>query len=100
MYGAMARVEVIIGPERRRRWSEEQKRAFRRLPPKQRSAVLLSAIEGKSYSEAANLMGVSRSMRCAAIWHEPETGCEPPCTAATRKTGSGCCKSERPYNPL
>ena len=26
--GAMARVEVITGPERRRRWSEEQKRAI------------------------------------------------------------------------
>jgi hypothetical protein len=26
--GAMARVEVITGPERRRRWSAEQKRAI------------------------------------------------------------------------
>ena len=26
--GAMARVEVITGPERRRRWTEEQKRAI------------------------------------------------------------------------
>ena len=40
-------------------------RAFRRLPPKQRSAVLLAAVEGKSYSEAASIMGVSvDSVRC------------------------------------
>ena len=34
-------------------------RAFRRLPPKQRSAVVLAAVNGKSYSEAASIMGLS-----------------------------------------
>src|SRR5215216_5974159 len=34
-------------------------RAFKRLPANQRSAVLLAGVEGKSYSEAAGLMGLS-----------------------------------------
>jgi hypothetical protein len=40
-------------------------RAFRRLPAKQRSAVLLAGIEGKSYSEVARMMGLSvDAVRC------------------------------------
>jgi len=40
-------------------------RAFKRLPASQRSAVLLAGIEGKSYSEAAGLMGLSvDAVRC------------------------------------
>ena len=40
-------------------------RAFRRLPQKQRSAVLLAGIEGKPYSEAARTMGLSvDAVRC------------------------------------
>src|SRR5215204_3483900 len=40
-------------------------RAFKRLPESQRSAVLLAGIEGKSYSEAARLMGLSvDAVRC------------------------------------
>jgi len=40
-------------------------RAFRRLPTKQRSAVLLAGIEGKSYSEVARMMGLSvDAVRC------------------------------------
>ncbi len=34
-------------------------RAFRRLPARQRSAVLHAGIEGRSYSEVAGLMGLS-----------------------------------------
>jgi len=40
-------------------------RAFRRLPPKQRSVVLLAGIEGKSYDEVARMMGLSvDAVRC------------------------------------
>jgi DNA-directed RNA polymerase specialized sigma24 family protein len=40
-------------------------RAFRRLPAKQRSAMLLAGIEGKSYSEVARMMGLSvDAVRC------------------------------------
>jgi RNA polymerase sigma-70 factor (ECF subfamily) len=40
-------------------------RAFKRLPASQKSAVLLAGIEGKSYSEAARLMGLSvDAVRC------------------------------------
>ena len=40
-------------------------RAVRRLPAKQRSAVLLAGIEGKPYSEAARMMGLSvDAVRC------------------------------------
>ena len=40
-------------------------RAVRRLPEKQRSAVLLAGIEGKSYAEIAAAMGVSAdAVRC------------------------------------
>jgi RNA polymerase sigma-70 factor (ECF subfamily) len=40
-------------------------RAVRRLPPKQRSAVLLAGVDGKSYSEVAILMGISvDAVRC------------------------------------
>src|SRR5215216_3070850 len=40
-------------------------RAFKRLPASQKSAVLLAGIEGKSYSEAAGLMGLSvDAVRC------------------------------------
>jgi RNA polymerase sigma-70 factor (ECF subfamily) len=40
-------------------------RAYRRLPAKQRSAVLHAGIEGKSYSEVAGLMGLSvDAVRC------------------------------------
>lgn len=40
-------------------------RAFRRLPAKQRSAVLLAGVEDKSYSEVAALTGVSvDAVRC------------------------------------
>ena len=40
-------------------------RAYRRLPAKQRSAVLHAGIEGKSYSEVARLMGLSvDAVRC------------------------------------
>src|SRR5712691_11183079 len=40
-------------------------RAFRRLPAKQRSALLLAGIEGKSYTEVARMMGLSvDAVRC------------------------------------
>jgi RNA polymerase sigma-70 factor (ECF subfamily) len=40
-------------------------RAFRRLPTKQRSAVLLAGIEGRPYSEVAGEMGLSvDAVRC------------------------------------
>jgi RNA polymerase sigma-70 factor, ECF subfamily len=40
-------------------------RAFRRLPAKQRSAVLLAGIEGQPYSEVARAMGLSvDAVRC------------------------------------
>jgi RNA polymerase sigma-70 factor (ECF subfamily) len=40
-------------------------RAFRRLPAKQRSAVLLAGIEGRPYSEVAGAMGLSvDAVRC------------------------------------
>ena len=40
-------------------------RAVRRLPAKQRSAVLLAGIHGKSYSEIAEVMGVTAdAVRC------------------------------------
>jgi len=40
-------------------------RAFRRLPAKQRSAVLLAGIEGKPYTEVATMMGLSvDAVRC------------------------------------
>src|SRR5216684_766431 len=40
-------------------------RAFRRLSAKQRSAVLLAGIEGKSYTEVARMMGLSAdAVRC------------------------------------
>ncbi len=40
-------------------------RAFRRLPAKQRSAVLLAGIEGKPYTEVAKMMGLSvDAVRC------------------------------------
>ena len=40
-------------------------RAFRRLPPNQRSALLLAGIEGKSYTEVARMMGLSvDAVRC------------------------------------
>jgi len=40
-------------------------RAVRRLPPKQRAAVLLAAVDGKSYREAASILGVSvDAVRC------------------------------------
>ena len=40
-------------------------RAVERLPEKQRAAVLLAGIEGKSYSEVASLMGLSvEAVRC------------------------------------
>jgi len=40
-------------------------RAFRRLPPNQRSALLLAGIEGKSYTEVARMMGLSAdAVRC------------------------------------
>jgi RNA polymerase sigma-70 factor (ECF subfamily) len=40
-------------------------RAFRRLPAKQRSAVLLAGIEGRPYSEVARAMGLSvDAVRC------------------------------------
>jgi len=44
----MARVEVITGPERRRRWSEEQKRAI----------VAASLVPGAVVSEVARRAGV------------------------------------------
>lgn len=41
------------------------KRALKRLPEKQRSAVHLASIEGKSYSEVARLMGLTPdAVRC------------------------------------
>jgi RNA polymerase sigma-70 factor, ECF subfamily len=40
-------------------------RVFHRLPPKQRSALLLYGVNGKSYGEAASIMGVSvDAFRC------------------------------------
>jgi hypothetical protein len=40
-------------------------RAFRRLPEKQRSAVLLAGIEGKSYAEVATALGMTAdAVRC------------------------------------
>jgi len=40
-------------------------RAFRKLPAKQRPAVVIAARDGKSYSEAASIMGLSvDSVRC------------------------------------
>ena len=40
-------------------------RAFRRLPAKQRSALLLAGIEGKPYIEVARMMGLSvDAVRC------------------------------------
>jgi len=59
-------------------------RAFRRLPVKQRLAVLHAGIEGKSYGEVAGLMGVSvDAVRChlarargqlrAAVYQQDET---------------------------
>jgi RNA polymerase sigma-70 factor (ECF subfamily) len=40
-------------------------RAYQRLPNKQRSAVFLAGVEGKSYSEAAVLMGMTAdAVRC------------------------------------
>jgi len=59
-------------------------RAFRRLPAKQRSAVLHAGIEGKSYREVAGMMGLSvDAVRChlarardqlrAAVYRRDET---------------------------
>jgi RNA polymerase sigma factor (sigma-70 family) len=40
-------------------------RALRRLPTKQRSAVVLAAVDGTSYNEAASIMGLSvDAVRC------------------------------------
>jgi transposase len=56
----MARFEVITGPERRRRWSAEQKRAIvtESLAP---GAVVTEIARGRRFAPARSIAGGRRS---------------------------------------
>jgi RNA polymerase sigma-70 factor, ECF subfamily len=71
-------------------------RAFRRLPEKQRSAVLLAGIEGKSYAEVATALGMTAdAVRChlarargrlrTAVYKRDETNWVRPAAASSRQ---------------
>ena len=72
-------------------------RAFHRLPEKQRAALLLAGIEGKSYSEAATTMGTTPdAVRChlsrardrlrSAVYRRDDTSWLRPVTAPPRRS--------------
>lgn len=83
----MARVEVITGPERRRRWSEEQKRAIvaESLAP----SAVVSEVARRADVGPGQIYRWRKELRAIADGFAPVL-IAPPDTAAAAADGPGC----------